>query len=454
MMRRSPASSSRRYGAESPAPGLRLRRTRPQPAAAPIPTPTRDAPFHISALDFGSTHVKAAVCRVEAGRLSIFGHGVQPHAGDLRARDALLAAAERALTDAEELTPQTLGEPIVADRCVISISALGAIAAAPRVAYQRRASAEPLDEAEWQRILLSVQREALQPLYAQAVQEIAEPALLIPASAVHIWLDGRKVDDPVGLRGRTIEASVFNAFLPAETLDSAEALADRLQLDPPEIVLQASALLAGRRESLGLDGVGIDIGGRHTSLMLWRAGALLGLAAVPHGGRDLTVNLGRACQADEARAEKLKLNYAAGQYDPGQRASISESLQSALGRWFDAVAAALAGLAGGAPLPPAIWVWGGGAQLPDSMTAARALAGRAGLDFAGFPVVRPLQDVEGERIANHCGAPLGPMGVNVAAAPWGIADLADAPALRSRLRQATEAACQAEQITYWIPANG
>jgi len=416
--------------------------------------PARGAPFYISALDFGSTHVKAAVGRVDAGRLSIFGQGVQPHAGDLRARDALSAAAERALTDAEEMTAQTAEEPIVADRCVISVSALGAIAAAPRVAYQRRAAGEPLDEAEWQRILLGVQREALPPLYGQASQEIAEPALLIPSSAAHVWLDGRKVDDPVGLRGRTLEVSVFNAFLPAETLDSAEVLADRLQLDPPEIVLQGQALLAGRRDSVGLEGIGIDIGGRHTNLMLWRAGMLLGVASIPQGGRDLTVNLGRACQADEARAEKLKLGYAAGQFDPGQRAWISDSLQSALGRWFDAVAEALAGLAGGAPLPPAIWVWGGGAQLPDCMAAARALATRAGLEFAGFPVARLLEDVEGERIANHSGASMGPMGVNVAAAPWGLTDLADAPALRSRLRQATEAACQAEQITYWIPANG
>jgi len=166
----------------------------------------------------------------------------------------------------------------------------------------------------------------------------------------------------------------------------------------------------------------------------------------------MTVALARAFQVDEARAKTLKLGYARGQFDAGQRQSIQEVLRPTLARWFEAVTQRLRELAAGEPLPPDVWVWGGGSALPDSYEAARALARFAGLEYAGYPSVRPLSEPANSRLVDRSGFSMGPLGVNLLALPFGA--LATRKALRDgRLRQATLSACESEQISYWMPVD-
>ena len=50
-------------------------------------------PFYVSSLDLGSTHAKAAVCLVQAGRVSILGQGISA----VRRRGALDGRIEHSL---------------------------------------------------------------------------------------------------------------------------------------------------------------------------------------------------------------------------------------------------------------------------------------------------------------------------------------------------------------------
>ena len=342
----------------------------------------------------------------------------------------------------------------MADRAVVGVGSAGVCAEAHQAQYERRGASDPLDDEEFLRILTGIQRGALGALVARASESMQKPRCCCRHAAckccwmgvgwttrwgcAHIWWR-------CGLSTRSCQRPRWKRL---------RRLVDRLQLDPPEIVLQAEAVLAAWHGALGSDGVGLDIGGRHTAVMVWREGALHGVANVPQGGRIITVSLGRACQADEERAEKLKLGYSHGQFDAGQREWIGGLLRPALTRWLDSIVQVLRDLARGEPLPPAIWVWGGGSELADSFAVARTLAQHAGLRFGGHPSVRLLNEEGSSRIENRSGSSMHLLGINVNAAPCGLVSPSSAPALIGQMRKATLTACEAEQISYWIPVDG
>jgi hypothetical protein len=253
------------------------------------------------------------------------------------------------------------------------------------------------------------------------------------------------------LRGEVIGLRLVNVLAASRAVAGAEEIADLLKLDPPRLALPAQGVQAAWREALGSDGIGVDMGGRNTTLSLWRGGALRGVMSVPAGGWDATCALGRACRVTDARAERLKTEYAAGKFDAVQREWIQDVLRPMLERWVDAVARGLAELAGGETLPAAVWLWGGGAELPDAAGALRGLSHGLGLSFDGFPMVRLLSPAEATGVDNHSGVTLGGMGVNVLA----LARAAAAPAapLQGLLTEATLAAAEAEGISTWVPVD-
>jgi len=281
---------------------------------------------------------------------------------------------------------------------------------------------------------------------------IVDGLLLCDSTDAQMEIEGHGTNDPLGLRGSAIGVTLFNALASASILSAIERLADQLQLDPPMLALQPQTTLRTWAPALGADGLGVDVGGRHTTLTLWRGGMLQGVCTVPAGGRDWTAALGRACQLDEPHAEKVKLRYASGQYDPDRCEWLRDVFRPHLGRWTALIGRSLASWCGERALPPDIWMWGGGSDLVDAREAVGALGQHEGVRFAGYPTVHLLAGVGTTGAAGVSGVSIGPMGVNVQGMAAAAAGHGATP-FAGHLSRATEAACQSEHITRWVPAD-
>jgi len=409
-----------------------------------------------SALDLGTTHAKALVCRAENGRVVVLGQGVEPYRSDAMPNGAggersVIGACERALVQAEDMTEQSCGEKVVPDRVVVGMPASTVRLSSYEARYGRRDANAPISSDELSRVLRSTQRAALRSLAAQK-GPIRDPVLLNECTGVQVRLDGHPTNDPIGLRGSELEIAVCNGMASRSLARAIEKVVDGLKFDPPMMALQPLAVLLAWRRDLAPDGVGIDVGGRHTTLSLWRSGLLRNILIVPVGGRDLTVQLGRACRLNEAQAEKLKFAYGGRKLDDGQREWVRDVLHPAFERWIQALGKGLAALAQDSPLPSNIWMWGGGMLLVDLLELTRHATLMEGFTFAGYPTIHSLDSVSSPLLHDRTGFSMGVMGANVHALAAVELSTVQLTPVQTQLREATRWACQSEQIAIWTPA--
>lgn len=421
-------------------------------------------PALFTALDVGSTHVKAAVCRGEAGRLDLLGWGIEPFSAqpdDEGENDGspLAATCESAICRAEDETVHAAGGMVVPDQVLIALPATVVRAGYFSTRYRRRLSREPLTQAELTRALNSSQRAAIHELKAAAGDEAdaKKPGgmyLIGSESRVHVEIDGHISDDPLGLRGTYIEVEAVNLLATAGGVEALDRLADRLKYDPPELILPVGALLRVADGLLGRDGVGIDIGGRGTTLALWQDGMMRGLTRFPQGGRDLTALLGRATGMNEARAENLKIAYARRQFDQPKMSWLADVLRPALDRWAQGLTRSLWLLTQGRPLPSDLWVWGGGSRLPDIQDALRSVTHGGQVSFAGYPVARPLSRGDWRPPESETPAVDDSTGMNVrAVAEAHVAGMGQRTLFQRLIREATRYAAGAEGMEIWSPSG-
>ena len=409
-----------------------------------------------SALDLGTTHAKALVCRVENGRVEVLGQGVEPYSGTMNSASegngrSMAAACDCALVQAEDMTERSFGQTVVPDRVVVGIPASTIRLSSHCAHYSRRDASAPVSSDELSRVLRITQRSALHSL-AGLRGPIRDPVLLNQCT-VQIAIDGHPTNDPIGLRGSELEITVCNILASKSLARSIEKLVDNLKFDPPMIAVQPQAVLMAWRKDLAPDGVGIDVGGRHTTLSLWLSGLLRGILTIPVSGRDLTVQLGRVCRLDEAQAENLKLAFAGGKLDDGQRDWIRDVLRPQYERWTKTFATGLASLAQGLYLPSNIWMWGGGILLEDMFELVQQAIRMEGLSFAGYPTIHSLDSVGSALLHDRTGFSMGVVGTNVHALAVAGATMVQSAPLELHLKEATLAACQAEQMAIWTPVD-
>lgn len=410
---------------------------------------------YLSALDLGTTHVKAAVCRAEDGRVEILGQGVEAYSDGATAAAGgypLADACDRALRRAEDMTEGIFGRKVVPDRVVVGVPASTVRLNCYVSRHRRRNVTEPVVAGELARLLRADQRVAIQKLKGLETS-ITDPVLLSECTSAQVEIDGHLTNDPIGLRGSELCITVCNTLASAGLLGAIERVVDTLKLDPPLVALQPQCVLSAWGQSLGQDGIGIDVGGRRTTVMLWRAGLLQGLATVPTGGRDVTARLGRVCRLNESQAENLKFAYARGKLDSSQREWVWEILRPQLARWRDAVAAGLVALAGQTPIPSDVWVWGGGAYLNGLLEVVREIMLVEGLSFTTYPTVRSLDGLRSPFLHDRTGFSMGPMGTNVQALAAARALPGQPTPVDYLLRKATILASKVEELPIWLPSQ-
>lgn len=325
---------------------------------------------YLSILDLGAWSVKALVVQRDGGEVAILGRGrgSMQHAGlstmgeraprELRADiDALAAACEEALRQAEDATEAVCGHKVVPDLVLLSVPTAWLRGAVGSGRAQRVALETGIALDECYEVVLRAGRRAI-----RNVGRVTGPGSweLLDGTLVTFSIDGHGVTDPIGFRGHLLEAIVSVVAAPSRLLGVLRQLADMLQLEPSGLVPEPLALSA----ACPGEGLIIEVGALSTGLCLTRYGAPLFFGSVGQGGADITRSLADAFKLSPSRAEALKQAYSAGRLTEEGMEAVLKVMEAPLGAWLSAVIEYLRSWGTALPAwPPDIYVCGGASEL-------------------------------------------------------------------------------------------
>ncbi len=269
-------------------------------------------------------------------------------------------------------------------------------------AQERRKPDQPITEAELQRLIDGVQREALREAERSITWETGLPNVdvrLVHAAVTGASIDGYALTNPVGFQGRHVSISIFNAFAPLVHLGALQSVASQLDLELLEVVAEpyAVARVLGAEQLRGGGGLFIDVGGGTTDVALVRGGGIEGTRMFALGGRAFTKSIADRLDIPFPRAEALKVDYAR-VVDIAEREAIAGIVAEDIAVWITGVELVVEELSGGDLLPGRIHLCGGGSGLPEIRAALAAEEFWKRLPFARPPEVEVMNPGQIETI--------------------------------------------------------
>lgn len=129
-------------------------------------------------------------------------------------------------------------------------------------------------------------------------------------------LDGELLQDPLGMKGSTLELSAHIIYGATNSIQNLITCAFNVQLSVAQVILQplasANAVLNEDERKMGV--ALVDIGGGTTDIAIFKGGKLNYTKVIPVGGTHFTNDLAYFLTTGFSEAEKLKIRY--GTVDP------------------------------------------------------------------------------------------------------------------------------------------
>jgi len=357
---------------------------------------------HFTVLDIGTEFVKALVVKREGDNGIVLGVGKvrqatsHMQAGAVADIQSVIDNCDRALTEAEDMCETIPGQAVIgiAGEQVRGFSTSMTM---PRPQPQTRISQADLATA-----LQAVQRRALREAVRQMSQDlgVAEVNVKLVHSAItSVRIDGYSVTNPIDFQGHVVEIMVFNTFAPLTHIGALQTIARELDLELVATVAEPYALARGcsSDEVYEIGGIFVDVGGGTTDVAVVRHGGIEATRMFALGGRSFTKRLSTDLAMSLEEAERFKVAHADGRLASEQNAVARRSLEPTAEVLAQGVALTLEELAGDEPLPPAIYLGGGGAELPEVTEQLRAVDWADSVPFPSVPVIKVLrpEDVRG-----------------------------------------------------------
>ncbi len=323
-----------------------------------------------TALDIGTEFAKALVFEIDEGGMgTVRGVGRKRQglshmqSGTVTDINAVVDNCAVALAEAEEMAG------FRPTQCVIGIAGELVKGFTTMHSQERKRPTTPITDAELQKLIGGVQREALREAERAITWETGLPQVdvrLVHAAVTGAQIDGYPVTNPVGFKGRHVKISIFNAFAPLVHLGALQTVAQQLELELLEIVAEpyAVARVLGSEQVQQSGALFIDIGGGTTDVALVRHGGIEGTRMFALGGRAFTKSIADRLDLPFPRAEEIKVDYARG-LPVKERADVARIVAEDVDIWAAGVELVLEELAAGDLLPGRVYLCGGGSHLPE-----------------------------------------------------------------------------------------
>ena len=267
----------------------RRKNTPEEPAKKPK---AKDPDDYLLALDIGTEFVKALIAKKGKGTMKIVGVGkaheapTNMYAGAISDISGVAKTCEEALVKAEEMAG------VRAQEVVVGIAGELIKGNTTSVKFRRADASKPINDEEMHKIIKQVQKKAGERARREVAEETNNPDVevrLINSALVSLRIDGYKVTNPIGFKGKEVVVQIYTAFAPLVHISAIERVCDELQLDLVTVAVEPFAVC---RACLGDDiessfsGIVMDIGGGTTDIAVMTMGTVAYCKSLPLAGDD------------------------------------------------------------------------------------------------------------------------------------------------------------------------
>ena len=271
------------------------------------------------------------------------------------------------------------------------------------IKYRRSDASKAITEEEMHYIIEKVQERAGEQARSEVAIETNNPDVeirLINSALVSILIDGYKVTNPIGFKGKDVSVQLYTAFAPLVHISAIERVCDELDLDLVTVAVEPFAVCRaclGDNVETDFSSVVIDVGGGTTDIAIINEGGVEGTKMFGIGGRAFTHQVANQLGVSFEDAEKLKLL----EDDPKMKPTIRKKVSDALGRnlsvWMTGVELAIEDFNQIETLPDQVMLCGGGASLSQIPEILATGDWYKNLAFSRRPVIQLIspEDVPG-----------------------------------------------------------
>ena len=365
--------------------------------------PKNNPDDYLLALDIGTEYVKALIAKKTKGAAHIVGVGkaheapTNMYSGAIADIQGVAKTCEEALIKAEDMAG------VRSKEVVVGIAGELIKGNTASIKYRRADATKPITDEEMAKIIKRVQQKAGEKARREVADETDNPDVevrLINSALVSLRIDGYKVSNPIGFKGKEVIVQIYTAFAPLVHISAIEKVCDELQLDLVTVAVEPFAVC---RACLGDDidsnfsGIVMDIGGGTTDIAIVDDGGVEGTKMFSIGGRSFTHQIEQRLGLSYEDAEKLKLLADDPKMKPTVREKLDKAIERNLDVWQSGVELALEEFDEVEALPGQILLCGGGAslgQIPELLATGDWFRD---LPFSRRPIVNLIDpdDIEG-----------------------------------------------------------
>lgn len=344
---------------------------------------------HFLALDIGTEFVKALIVKVdyqaEKGTVISVGRQRQKFsnmlAGAVADINGVIETCQAAISQAQE------SGQVLCRQAVVGIAGEFIRGVTTTFSELRDNPKIKIDLAELKRLVQKIQWRSFNKIRQDFTEEsgISEIEVkLINAAIIDVKIDGYRVTNPLGFQGKKLCLSIFNAFAPLIHLGALQTISRALNL---KLFFVAAGPYAIARAVKKNDAIFIDIGGGTTDIALVREGGMEGMKSLALGGRAFTKRITQLLEIDFDQAEEIKLKYSQKKISSLVQRKITELFKRDINVLINGIQLSLEEFSNLAPLPPAIFLCGGGSALPGIKRKLISFDWKSKLPFIREPVV-------------------------------------------------------------------
>ena len=353
----------------------------------------KDPDDYLLALDIGTEFVKALIAKKGKNGIHIVGVGkaheapTNIFAGAIADIPGVAKTCEEALYKAEKMAG------VRANEVVIGIAGELIKGNTASIKYRRSEATKPITEEEMNYIIKKVQQKAGERARREVALETNNPDVevrLINSALVSLRIDGYKVANPIGFKGKEVVVQIYTAFAPLVHISAIERVCDELQLDLVTVAVEPFAVC---RACLGDDldsnfsGIVMDVGGGTTDIAIVDDGGVEGTKMFSIGGRSFTNQIAHRLGLSFEDAEKLKLLADSPNMKPEIRHKFDQAIARNLEVWQSGVELALEEFDQVETMPGQVLLCGGGASLAEIPEILATGDWYKGLPFSRRPIV-------------------------------------------------------------------
>lgn len=376
------------------------------------------------ALDIGTEFIKTVLFRVKEGKVNVIGYDRTPQKPNAM-RGALIINLEHVIDvvdvsigQAMQMAAQVTGEDDVAipRKVVMGIAGELVKGVVIEVNVDREDDESQITSKEVADILSQIKKQA----FTNAKEEIAidtgiktDQIVEIETVVNSVFIDGVKVDSPIGFKGKDLLYKVYSTFAPKIHVDSIKAVAQALNLQVLGIFVEPYALAMGVQNARTerFSAIFIDMGGGTTDIAYVEHGGIVGTKMFAYGGRVFTKRLEEELRLDTPAAERIKVDYSDQKLGEAEAKEVRRAIAKDIPVWLDGVEIALAEFEDAVEFPSQIFICGGGTLLPEIQKGLMSHPWLQVLPFGKFPKISYLFPNQIENVVDLTKKATNPMDV-------------------------------------------